>query len=218
MYIRIGLMTLLFTTTTAIAVNDLSKYEHGVDPSLLYKSYLDIAVVKVVGLEGEGANFVRKMKIEKTLRGSVPSGAILVYDYSTIGVPIGLTNSKIGDRFLVFINHMTVIRAFEYSDELRDYLVKHMAQPARTGLFQGLASLLILSLPVLSMILRRRKPKIIPLIFLLQLGLYVFYESGIPGYVNIRVDLLLIYPAILWNLVILILFLQTVNRAAPKKC
>jgi hypothetical protein len=43
---------------------------------------------------------------------------------------------------------------------------------------------------------RRRLRLAVGLLPLAALGLYAFYESGVSVYTNIRVDLLLIYPAL----------------------
>lgn len=42
----------------------------------------------------------------------------------------------------------------------------------------------------------RRRRLAVGLLPLAALGLYAFYESGVSVYTNIRVDLLLIYPAL----------------------
>lgn len=46
-------------------------------------------------------------------------------------------------------------------------------------------------------LVRRRLRLAVFLVPLAALGLYAFYETGISTYTNIRVDLLLIYPALL---------------------
>ena len=87
-----------------------------------------------------------------------------------------------------------------------------LAQPDggdRTGWVQVPVALMILASPVLCVTLyalslprsvpgvrRRRLRLAVGLLPLAALGLYAFYESGVSVYTNIRVDLLLIYPAL----------------------
>lgn len=79
----------------------------------------------------------------------------------------------------------------------------------RTGWVQAPVALMILAVPILclalfALSLPRSVPEVrkgrlqltVGLLPLAALGLYAFYESGISAETNIRVDLLLIYPAL----------------------
>lgn len=83
----------------------------------------------------------------------------------------------------------------------------------RTGWVQAPVALMILAAPVACLVLfalslprsvpeggRRRLRLAVGLLPLAALGLYAFYESGVSVYTNIRVDLLLVYPALLVTL------------------
>lgn len=80
----------------------------------------------------------------------------------------------------------------------------------RTGWVQAPVALLILAAPVVCLALfalslprsvpedrRRRLQLAVGLLPFVALGLYAFYETGVSPETNIRVDLLLIYPALL---------------------
>ena len=69
--------------------------------------------------------------------------------------------------------------------------------PDRANTVQLPLLLLILATAALAFALRRHPREVRVAVFVLQLGLYVFYETGVSIHTNIRVDLLLIYPAIL---------------------
>lgn len=90
-------------------------------------------------------------------------------------------------------------------------LIVVLAQAAdRTGFVQAPVAVLILASPLLcfallALSLRRSVPEerrqrlrlAVGLLPLVALGLYAFYETGVSAETNIRVDLLLIYPALL---------------------
>jgi membrane-associated HD superfamily phosphohydrolase len=59
--------------------------------------------------------------------------------------------------------------------------------------------LLVLAAPVLSLAIRNRRPWLPTVLLVTQIALYVLYETGVSSEVNIRVDLLFAYPAILLN-------------------
>jgi hypothetical protein len=58
---------------------------------------------------------------------------------------------------------------------------------------------MVLGAPALAYVLRRRQRWAPTLLLFVQLGLYLLYETGISIRTNIRSDLLLIYPAILFT-------------------
>ena len=74
--------------------------------------------------------------------------------------------------------------------------------PDRANAVQVPLLLLVLVAPALSHVIRRRGQRLRIVGFLAQLGLYVLYETGVSVQTDIRVDLLLLYPAILLNALI----------------
>ncbi len=72
--------------------------------------------------------------------------------------------------------------------------------PDRSNLFQiPLAILIIIVLPGVAGVLRRRSRAVPILLLFLQLGAYVVYETGVSIETNIRSDLIFIYIAILYT-------------------
>jgi len=69
--------------------------------------------------------------------------------------------------------------------------------PDRANEIQVPLILLVLATPALAFALRERSRRTRVATLILQLVLYAVYESGVSNQTNIRVDLLLIYPALL---------------------
>ena len=70
--------------------------------------------------------------------------------------------------------------------------------PDRGNAVQVPLVLMVLGAPAVAYVLRRRRGPLTALL-VVQLGLYVLYETGISIHTNIRSDLLLLYPAILFT-------------------
>ena len=132
-----------------------------------------------------------------------------------------LASPKPGDQVIVFVASVTEFKsiwaqaAFRLTPENRAFAVAHMAPAERSAVIQAPAFLLILLAPIacvmLHMLLRSsavsaplkyRLRLALWLVLLLVLPVYAFYESGISIYSNIRVDLLLLWPAIALTLAI----------------
>jgi len=71
--------------------------------------------------------------------------------------------------------------------------------PDRRVAIQAPLALLVLGGPLLSYLLRARRERLRWPLLAAQVGCYVLYETGISIDTNIRVDVFLIYPAILLN-------------------
>jgi hypothetical protein len=71
--------------------------------------------------------------------------------------------------------------------------------PDRNVAIQAPLALLVLGGPLLSYLLRARRERLRWPLLAAQVGCYVLYETGIPIETNIRIDVLLLYPAILLN-------------------
>jgi hypothetical protein len=97
---------------------------------------------------------------------------------------------------------------YRLSPQNRAVVLEHAATE-RSGRIQIPVFFLLLALPVAIVILfvrassakispptRRRLRQAVSALAVLTLGLYVFYESGISVYSNIRVDLILLWPAV----------------------
>ena len=76
--------------------------------------------------------------------------------------------------------------------------------PDRSAAIQAPLALLVLGGPLLSYLLQARRERLRWPLLAAQLGGYVLYETGISIDTNIRIDLLLLYPAILFNAWILL--------------
>jgi hypothetical protein len=110
---------------------------------------------------------------------------------------------------------------FRDTPQNRETARRAMAPPERSGWVQGPVALALLAAPVAALLLLRRgrHRRWNYVLAPAAAALYAFYESGISLYTNIRVDLLLIYPALaataLATLVTLILDVVAVARRSP---
>ncbi len=97
---------------------------------------------------------------------------------------------------------------YRFSPQNRAVVLEHAATE-RSGRIQIPVFFLLLALPVVIVILfvrassanispraQRRHRRAVSALAVLTLGLYVFYESGISAYSNIRVDLIVVWPAV----------------------
>jgi hypothetical protein len=120
-----------------------------------------------------------------------------------------------GDRVIVFAAGVAEFKsiwaqaAFRFSPESRDFALTHMAPPERSAVIQMPAFLVIMLAPVVCVFLHlvarstaagarvRTRIRLAQwLVLILTPAVYAFYESGISIHTNIRVDLLLLWPAI----------------------
>jgi hypothetical protein len=132
-----------------------------------------------------------------------------------------LTSPSVGDRVIVFATGVAEFKsiwaqaAFRFSPEGRAYALSRMAPPERSEALQMPAFLVVLLAPVACIILHfaarstaagaRAKARMrlaLWLLLVLTPAVYAFYESGISIHTNIRVDLLLLWPAIALTLAI----------------
>jgi hypothetical protein len=144
-----------------------------------------------------------------------------------------LVSPKPGDQVIVFaagvaeFKSIWVQAAFRLTPENRTFVMTHMAPAERSAVIQTPAFLLVLLAPlacvILHMLLRSsavsaplkyRLRLALWLVLLLVLPVYAFYESGISIYSNIRVDLLLLWPAIALTLAIAAISLLSEKRSA----
>lgn len=138
-----------------------------------------------------------------------------------------------GDRMIVFAAGVAEFKsiwaqaAFRFSPGNRDFALQHMAPPERGAAIQTPAFLLILLAPIACVVLhlRLRSPRVgargklrlrlaLWLALVLVPGVYAFYESGISIHSNIRVDLLLLWPAIALTLLIAAASILSEKRSA----
>jgi hypothetical protein len=108
---------------------------------------------------------------------------------------------------------------YRFTEENRERVIAQLAPPERTIMIQLPLFFLILFFPgasvVCSVIARRKnipdrkkqRFRIIAILLpLLSLILYIYYEAGISLYSNIRIDLLILWPAMLVNGVLVIMY------------
>ena len=140
---------------------------------------------------------------------------------------------KAGDQVIVFAAGVAEFKsiwaqaAVRLTPENRAFAIAHMAPAERSAALQTPAFLVVLLAPLACVMLHvlRRSPALsglgrqrlrlaLWLVLLLVLPVYAFYESGISVYSNIRVDLLLLWPAIGLTLAIAAISLLSENRSA----
>jgi hypothetical protein len=145
-----------------------------------------------------------------------------------------LAAPDIGDRFIVFDagvvqkGRISAQEAYRFTAENRDLVTKNMAPPERRGIVQGLAFFLILVAPAACIWLhiRSRSSKLtddqkgrariaLALTVPAAMADYAFYESGISIHSNIRVDLLVIWPALALTVAIACLSLVLFALRSP---
>ena len=175
------------------------------DPSLLWQATIPVALVTVDAVEVGDDGTSATLRAKEALRGTFPAAPFRVVVWPAIpsdppGTVEALADSKPGEVWIAFFSPSAgtpgwLIEAHRSSDELLDYVRANLTPAERRAAIQGPALLLVLSLPLFSKVLLRRKPRALWLAILLQLGLYAFYESGVPASSDMRVDLLVAYPA-----------------------
>lgn len=130
-----------------------------------------------------------------------------------------LKGPKVGEQLIVFTaspyySPAYIAGIYRFSEELRASILRDMAPPEEVRLLAILMIVLILCICVVThkVLLRapssRRQKRVVgvfvSLLLLFNFSLYVYYESGISGYTDIRMDVLLIWPVLIVNLALLI--------------
>ncbi len=142
----------------------------------------------------------------------------------------GYVGPSVGDKLIIFVyTTREALRKtgtlfiqgpiYRYTEENRFRVTEQMALPERTVWIQLPLFFVILLLPVASIIfsaisrkkninkVRKQNLKAISLLLpLLSIILYIYYESGISSYSDIRIDLLIIWPAMIANGVMIIVY------------
>ena len=140
---------------------------------------------------------------------------------------------KIGERLIIFTQQLPlnplepakIITAYEFSEDLKEMVIREMVPPERSGAVQLPLFLLILGIPLACLILlivsirslNTKSNRLTIFMSLMVFAIYAYYESGISIHTNIRVDLLLIYPALLGNVAILIVASAQLFRSVVRK-
>ena len=204
------------------------------NPSFLMNPQFDIYVVRVAVLRsGYATNAdppTGQVEIEEILRGRVDPGR---YSFRLAG-PVRHSDldergtmsrqwydtemdvPELGSRLIVFgrsnYNGDTLVlqdMRIEYNVTNRRIVLARMAPAERIWWIQLPVALLVCFMPILSLF-RWNREKIWKVPAVLSGGgllMYAFYESGISSYSNIRVDLLLVGPAVLLNAALLLYFI-----------
>lgn len=143
---------------------------------------------------------------------------------------------EIGERLIVFgllqrpkaspVPSFKVVRAIRYSPANRKVVVDHMAEPDRHPRIQGKVFLCILGVSLLTFIFACLTPLVFPkskkvlgimltmLVAACSFPLYVFYEIGIKTG-GIRIDVLILYPALFVDLIVIVICAIRLIRARP---
>lgn len=151
---------------------------------------------------------------------------------------IQFTPPAIGQKLIVFTQQMRsdfrgpvqVIGAYEFSDENKNTVLRNMAPPERSGRIQFPLFLAMLALPVVALVLfgicwavslpfavRALLRGLALLLCVAVFPIYLYYESGVSIHTNIRVDLLLLYPALLINIAVLVAGIVSVFMKRRKR-
>lgn len=115
-----------------------------------------------------------------------------------------------------------VVDVYKFTPENRQTVLDNMAPQKRSGVIQTPIFFIVLLTPIICLAFLiisqtksfnlNKKKKIRLLIICcsaIVFGLYAFYESDISVWTNIRVDLLVIYPTLLLNtLILFVAFIQ----------
>lgn len=184
-------------------------------------SYYDILVVSVLDINDSMGG---KLEILEVIRSNEKDLGNEVIDFKFGRQQVG-EYPEVGEKLIVFAlvkyddyyrNGTRIIfgkslsvdgRFLKYSEEFKEPILSNMAPPERTGHVQDLAFDFILISPIIGIILYilslfstfKTKQFLRTVIFfipLLTLSIYLYYESGISVYTNIRIDLLFIYLAL----------------------
>lgn len=182
----------------------------------LFLTYLGIAVATVVDIKTEKWSEklpplpVGRLLIEETIRGDVPATVHFVpifyatddYDESTAdltqwkGKPL---TELIGKQWIIVVNGVNVTGVYPYSEQTVQYIKSHQS---KKGFDDDILMVLFCIIIVIAFVPLKWASKLgnsAPLLLLLgQLMLYGLYEWGTPAYYNIRADLIVIIPAIIF--------------------
>lgn len=129
-----------------------------------------------------------------------------------------LVGPKVNEKLIVFLYPLNdgsgidaeIVDFYKYS-KIGKEMVAQNVYIERSEWIQNFLLAIILILPVINLALymliiksssiqiKNRLKKVVFLIPLLAVILYLLYEAGVSPYYNIRVDLLLIYPALILN-------------------
>ena len=195
------------------------------NPSHFGNPHIDCLAVTVLEVNDDGT---AKVRVEEVLRGTSRKGVVraVFTNVARDEVP------RAGEKILLFggVNETekTLYQGgpiFRFSDKNREQALQILAPPDRTGPLQLGAFFLILAMSVIGRFLLRRlrseslSPRqrrwlrhLSKAVAFVAVGVYAFYESGICGYCNIRVDLLLIAPALVVCAVVFFSSLKTGKR------
>jgi len=199
-------------------ISRLANTPSQVDDSLLFLSYLSIAVATVDGLENKKWNEAMaplptgKLTIIEQIRGHVPSTVRFVpllygtkaYDSANLESMMVWKGKHltrfIDKKWIIISNGSNVIELYPYSEQSVRYVKSHMASQGLDKRIRMALFVFILILALLPMAWTMRLSRKLPMaLLLLQYILYAVYEWGTPGDANIRVYLMVIAPALLIN-------------------
>jgi len=119
-----------------------------------------------------------------------------------------------GDKLIVFVLpnrdklhsniDAEVTEVYKFSNASRETVLANMAPPERTAPIQLPLLLMVLLTPIVLVLFGKSRSRMSFFLLILQFISYFIYESGISIYSNIRIDLLLVYPALLASIIIVL--------------
>ena len=207
------LISLIFISIALVLPSSAEPIEENVPPKslLLDDPSWTILVVTVDAPSKQNPDFTKKgFFVNEVLRGKLKK------DYVHLRWQLGGSKPRslqAGDKLILFVlpNRDKAIKdidaeiteVYKFSKANRETILNNMAPPERTSPIQLLLFLIVLSIPIILKIIKRHGIPSIVLICM-QFISYSIYESGISRHSNIRIDLLLVYPALLASIVILL--------------
>lgn len=152
--------------------------------------------------------YPRGFFINEVLRGQLKKNYVqLIWRLPNIK-PRGL---QAGDKLIVFVLpnrdmrskgiDAEVTEVYKFFNANRETVLANMAPPERKASIQLPFLLMILFIPIF-LKLQKRPHNFSIVLILLQFVIYFTYESGISKHSSIRIDLLLVFPALISSLVI----------------
>jgi hypothetical protein len=207
------LLAFFFISLALVLSASAEPIEENVPPKsfLLDNPSWAIVVVTVDAPSKQNPDFTKKgFFVNEVLRGKLKK------DYVHLRWQLGGSKPRslqAGDKLILFVLpnrdksikdiDAEITEVYKFSNANRETILNNMAPPERNSSIQLPLFLMILSIPIILKIIKRHGILSIVLICL-QFISYSIYESGISRHSNIRIDLLLVYPALLSSIVILL--------------
>lgn len=134
-----------------------------------------------------------------------------------------LISPEVGTIFIGFakfdsqVNKLRIAHDDMYIDSMQNrQVIEEFGGPGpRNSVLQISALIMIVLLPMISLALLRKVPKISLVLSLATFPLYIYYESGISPWANIRIDLFIVIPLLIASAVLA--YMSLVKQANKKR-